>query len=185
MKDSLIDSIDASSNIDIIVDNEKTVESAAKGLLTSILYDINEKSKSEFKELEVRYKEFKRLHDLIAKINCLTDGDGEVKIDDDLYQMLQRVIGEDQSVEDPQEFKISPDKLKILEVEKKYSSVDRQRLIENIRMHGDNLKIDIDQKQQVVTMLTNQRYQAYQIANAVLEPIRRSNDRKIQGMRGA
>lgn len=179
------------SRIDLIQETPQVQEAEdtsmtqqAMDILTSRLATLQEKTTTEIEELKERQKEVQKLHDLIAKINKMTDSDGKVTMDDELLEMLNKVITSDGNSDAVNALKIDKDSLKILEVGKKYSSEDRQRLIENVRMHIEDLNTQNDMQLQTITKYTNERYEIFQMMRAIFKPLDEDLKQKARAIAG-
>ncbi len=171
---------------------EEIDESTAVDSIDLLVYDIlisrldflKNETTGELEHLKNRQKEVSELHDLIAKINSLTDKDGKVKVDPELFALLNKAITNNENSAELNEGKINPENLKILEEGKIYKSEDRQRLIENIRMHIDDLNTTNDMQLQTITQLTNERYETYQMARAIFKPMDEDKKNKARAIAG-
>lgn len=168
------------------VEGEKqpTIDSLVYDILTSRLQQLQKDTTKELEELKERQKEVQKLHDLIAKINALTDKEGEVKVDEELFDMLQGAVTSDDNTDAVNDLKINADNLNILKEGKSYKPEDRVRLIENIRMHIEDLNTQNDMQLQTVTQLTNERYETYQMARAVTKPLDEDKKQKARAVAG-
>lgn len=184
MAEQSAERINETLEVNKVVEKEPTIDSLVYDILTSRLYQLQKDTTKELEELKERQKEVQKLHDLIAKINSLTNKDGEVKVDEELFEMLQDAIKNDGNDDAVNDLKISPDSLKILEEGKKYKPEDRQRLIENIRMHIEDLNTQNDMQLQTVTQLTNERYETYQMARAIMKPLDEDKKQKARSIAG-
>lgn len=153
-------------------------------ILTSRIAALQEETTKEIKELKERQREVNELHDLIAKINKMTEKDGKVKMDDELREMLEKAITNPANSEALNELKIDKDSIKFIKTGDKYSTDDRQRLIENIRMHIEDLNTQNDMQLQTVTKLTNERYETYQMARAIMKPLDEDKKQKARAIAG-
>lgn len=184
MADQYMDPIGQIIEVDKVIEKTPTVDSLVMDILSTRLNKLHVDTKKELEALKERQKEVEKLHDLIAKINSLTDKEGIVKVDDELYDMLQDAIKSTSYSEEVNDIKISGDNLKILKSGETYQPEDRQRLTENLRMHIEDLNTQNDMQLQTVTQLTNERYETYQMARAVLKPLDEDKKRKAQGIAG-
>jgi hypothetical protein len=163
---------------------EPTIDSLVYDILTSRLHQLQKDTTRELEELKERQKEVQNLHDLIAKINSLTDKDGKVTVDEELEEMLQNAVTNDDNSDAVNDLKISKDSLKIVKKGDKYKPEDRQRLIENVRMHVEDLNTQNDMQLQTVTQFTNERYETYQMARAINKPYDEDKKQKARAISG-
>lgn len=120
----------------------------------------------EVKELKERQSEVKSYHEIIAKINALTDKEGEVKVDEELCDMLKKAVSADGEGGD----KIDGGSLKILAVGESYRPEDRVRIIETLRMHIEDLNTQNEMQIQSVTQFNNELFETYQMLRAIDKP---------------
>jgi len=66
----------------------------------------------------------------------------------------------------------------------KYSREERERLVENIRMACDDLNMENDMQIQTVTRLTNERYEAFQLARSIMKPLHEDKINKARALAG-
>lgn len=140
---------------------------------------IRENIVKEVKELKERQAEVKKFHEVIAKINALTDGDGEVKVDEELYDMLQKAV----STEEEGSF-AKIDNLKIFNVGESYKPEDRVRVIETVRMHIEDLNTQNEMQIQSVTQYNNELFETYQMLRAIDKPYDAAGRQCARGIAG-
>jgi hypothetical protein len=135
---------------------------------TERLKSVHNKTETEFKELKTRQEHVSKLHKLLKKINAETTSTGE--FDCTSHAEIKKLISEakDLGVD------LKTDKLK-------YNKDERDRLVENIRMTIDDFNVKNDMQLQAVNRLTNERYESYQLARAILKPL---HEAKMQSARG-
>lgn len=112
-----------------------------------------------------------KLHDLIAKINAATDKDGKINVEKG--SELEKLLKEAEEMG-----------VKIAKADGEFTDKEKERLIENIRLHIENLNTKNDMMLQEVTRLTNQRYEMYQLtrmAQKVLDEDKKNKARAIKG----
>lgn len=173
------------SKIEGIGPKKPTIDSLVHDILTARLHKLQEDTKKELAELKDRQKEVQKLHDLIAKINSLTDKEGEVQADGELCSMLQEAMQSSANSDEVNELKMNSDSLKIVKSGEKYKPEERQRLIENLRMHIEDLNTQNDMQLQTVTQKTNERYETYQMVRAIEKPLDEDRKNKARALRGS
>lgn len=135
---------------------------------TERLKSLHDKTKKEFTELKERQNQVSKLHKVLKKINAETSTAGEFDCssNEELKKLL--VEAKDLGVD------LKTDKFK-------YTKDERDRLVENLRMTIDDLNVKNDMQLQTVNRLTNERYESYQLARAILKPL---HEAKMQSVRG-
>ena len=66
----------------------------------------------------------------------------------------------------------------------KYNNEERERLIENIRMTIEDFNVQNEMQLQMVTRLTNERYESYQMARSILKPLHDDKMSKARAISG-
>lgn len=152
-------------------DNNYSVDSLVLLITTERLQTLKDKTRKELAELKEKQEKVKTLHKLLRAINTATDDKGKVDFSNnkEVQDLLKKAksLGAD----------INDGKLK-------YSREERDRLVENIRITGDDLNVEIDMQLQTVSRLTNERYECYQMARSILRPLHDDKIRKAQGIAG-
>jgi hypothetical protein len=158
---------DVAANPGIPPQNNYSLEALVFMLNQQRVTSLEEKIKSEFKELRDRQNKVKFLHQLIKGINVATDEKGlfNASKNPELQKMFEeaRALGVD----------IAKDKTA-------YNREERDHLIENIRMTCDDFNIQNEMQLQTVSRLTNERYESFQMARSILKPL---HDAKINNAR--
>lgn len=128
---------------------------------------LREKTHSEFSELKKRQDQVRLLHNLLKKINKATDGNGgmDCSANEELKQLLAQAKELGIEVKDGLAF----------------NKEERDRLVENVRISVEDLNVMNDMQLQTINRLTNERYESYQLARAILKPL---HDAKMQTARG-
>jgi hypothetical protein len=123
--------------------------------------------RKELKELKERQLEVKFLHNFMKALNLATGPDGTLDLSKipDLDQMVGHLVNLG--------IEIDPSKMN-------YTKEERERLIENIRMTVDDLSTENDMQLQNISRLTNERYECFQLARAIMKP---AHDDKINKAR--
>lgn len=139
---------------------------------TDFLKVLKEKTRHALNELKERQEKVRTLHQLLRQINTSTDEKG--RFDCSKSQEIQDLLtkAKDLGVE------IQDGKLK-------YSKEERDRLVENIRITADDYNVENDMQLQVISRLTNERYEAYQMARSILKPLHEDKQRKARAISGS
>lgn len=127
-------------------------------LTTDRLHKLENDSKTQMEDLRTRQQKVSFLHKMMKTINAGTDTQGEFDITPypDLKEMLQKA----------KEIGVELDEEKL-----KYSSQERERLLENLRMTVEDLNVQNEMQLQMITRMTNERYESYQMARCILKPL--------------
>ncbi len=135
-----------------------SLESLLLCLTTDRLHQLENDSRKELQELKERQQKVAFLHKLIKAINTATSPKGEFDCTQhpEISEMFKeaKALGVD----------IDENKLK-------YNEDERERLVENIRMTVEDLNIQNEMQLQLVSRLTNERYESYQMARSILKPL--------------
>lgn len=177
-----VNSNDSVGEVDSVNKMNASIDSLIRDILTSSVDKLMENKKKELDEVLERQLAVKQFHDLMAKINKLTDKDGKVKVDEELERMLYNALKNNECSEADNAYRMSD--LKFLEKGKEYKTEERQRLLENIRMHVEDLTTQNDMQMNKVTHLTNQTYEIYQSMRSIPKPgeeAKRSMIRNVAG----
>ena len=133
--------------------------------------DLENKMRSEFKDLKTRQSQVKFLHQLLKGINLSTDNKGN--FDCTGNEDLLKMFGE------AKEMGIEVDQGKL-----KYNREERERLVDNIRMTCDDLNIQNEMQLQTITRLTNERYESFQLAKSIMKPLHDDKVNKARAISG-
>ena len=149
-----------------------SIESMALLVTANRLHKLEQDSCNELINLKERQKKVTFLHKLTKTLHASTSSKGELdhsKLNPDQLNDLKEMMKQAKELG----VALNEDKLK-------YNNEERERLIENIRMTIEDLNIQNELQLQLITRLTNERYEAYQMANRILKPI---HDAKINQTR--
>ena len=135
-----------------------SLESLVLLLTTERLHRLEEESRTQLKELRERQEKVSFLHKLTKTINAATSATGELNLSP--FPELPGMIKEAKSLG-----------LEVDENKLTYTTEERERLIENLRMTTDDLNVQNDMQLQIVTRMTNERYESYQMARSILKPL--------------
>jgi hypothetical protein len=127
-------------------------------LTTERLHRLEEESHAQLKELRERQEKVSFLHKLTKTINAATSANGELNLEP--FPELPEMIKEAKALG-----------LEVDENKLKYTSEERERLVENIRMTTEDLNVQNDMQLQMITRMTNERYESYQMARSILKPL--------------
>lgn len=131
---------------------------------------LQDRTNSEFKELKKRQEHVSDLYKLLKKINANTSDAGEFDCSEnqELQDMLKKAQGVGVDMKEGQH---------------KLGKDDKDRLVSNIRMTIDDLSVKNDMQLQTVNRLTNERYEAYQMARSILKPLHDAKMKVAQGLK--
>lgn len=148
-----------------------TLESLILLLTADRLHQLENDSRKELKDLKERQQKVSYLHKLIKAINTATSPKGEFDITahPDMQEMLKE--GKNLGVD-------------LDENHLKYSEDERERLVENIRLTIEDLNMQNEMQLQLVTRLTNERYEAYQMARSIMKPLHDDKMNKARAISG-
>lgn len=139
---------------------------------TERLKYLQEKTQKEFSELKDRQAKVAELHNILKALNAATDAKGELDLtkNEELKQLLSKAkeLGVD-----------------VKDGKFKFNKEERERLVENIRMTVEDLNVKNDMQLQVISRLTNERYESYQMARSILKPLHDAKTSYARAMRGA
>lgn len=139
---------------------------------TERLKYLQEKTQNEFSELKDRQAKVAELHNILKALNAATDAKGELDLtkNEELKQLLSKAkeLGVD-----------------VKDGKFKFNKEERERLVENIRMTVEDLNVKNDMQLQVISRLTNERYESYQMARSILKPLHDAKTSYARAMRGA
>lgn len=149
-----------------------SLESLALLINTARLKQLEKKITNEFIELKKRQDSVTYLHKLIKTINIATNDKGEFDCsnNEELKKFLEQAKNEHG--------------VDIKDNKFKYSKEERDRLLENIRMTVDDFNVLNDMQLQSVTRLTNERYESYQMARAIMKPLHDDKINKARSVAG-
>ena len=133
--------------------------------------ELDELSRKEIAELKERQSQVRYLHDLVKVVNDQTDSKGvfNCESNDEIKHLIDQA--RDFGVQ------ISADKYK-------FSKDEKDRLLENIHLTVEDLNTENEMQLQGISRMTNERYEAWQLARAtmkVLDEAKRSQARAIRG----
>lgn len=148
-----------------------TLEAMTLLICTNKVQALEEKTKKELQELRQRQNQVKYLHQLLKAINASTDAKGnlDLKGKEDLKKSLAEA----------KEMGIDVDLNKV-----SYTKEERDRLVENIRMSCEDLNTQNEMQLQTISRLTNERYEVYQMARAILKPLHEDKINKARAVGG-
>lgn len=139
-------------------------------LNTEKLAQLKTSTKKELDELKKRQAKVKRLHEIQRAVNKATDDKGKLDAKgSELQGLLQEA--RDLGVE-------------IKEGKSSFSKEERDRLVDNIRMAAEDFNVENDLQIQQISRLTNERYESYQMARGILEPLARAKQSAARGIAG-
>lgn len=150
---------------------ELSLEATMLLVTTDTITRLETKTREELSKLRERQGHVTFLHKVLRGINHITDAKGSFDLTDhaDLIEFLEQA----------KELGVEVDTEKLT-----YTSDERQRLIENIRIASDDLNMQNDMQIQTVTRLTNERYEAFQMARSILKPLHEDKINKARAISG-
>lgn len=151
-------------------------ESLVLLITTDRLHRLEGDSRKELTELRDRQKKVNFLHKLTKTLHAGTSAKGELDHSKlppeklaDLKEMLKHAKGLGAELD---------------EEKMKYNNEERERLIENLRMTIEDLNVQNEMQLQMVTRLTNERYESYQMARSILKPLHDDKMGKARAISG-
>lgn len=163
---------DKIAELNAILDNPKSeLEVWVHALNLLKIHQLEGDSKRLLEELKERQQRVADLHDLLKKLNSITDNEG--RIDFSAHPEAKQLV-------DKYKGAIGWEKN-----QNKLSRDEKDQLINNIRMTVDDLGVNNDMQLQEVTRLTNERYECYQMARAILKPLDDLKKNMAKGVKGA
>lgn len=148
-----------------------TLESLLLLHLSDRLHKLENDSKKELLELKKRQQKVHFLHKISKAINTATSPKGEFDATNlnELQEMMKhaKTLGVD-----------------IDDAKLTYNSEERERLVDNIKMTIEDLNMQNEMQLQLVTRLTNERYESYQMARAILKPLHDDKMGKARAISG-
>lgn len=140
-------------------------------LTTDRLHKLEDDSRKQLDELRTRQQKVSFLHKLIKTVNSGTNTKGEFDMSPypDLKEMLIKA----------KEIGVELDEEKLV-----YNSQERDRFLENIRMTVEDLNVQNEMQLQMITRMTNERYESYQMARFILKPLHDDKMNKARAIGG-
>lgn len=150
---------------------ELTLEATTLLVTMEMISRLEAKTRNELTTLRERQAKVTFLHKLLKGINHITDDKGALDLTDhaDIIELLEQAV----------ELGVDVDTTKTT-----YTTEERTRLVENIRMTCDDLNMQNDMQIQTVTRLTNERYEAFQMARSILKPLHDDKINKARSIAG-
>ncbi len=126
------------------------------------LHRLEEDSRNQLNELRTRQEKVSFLHKLMKTINTATGDKGNVDFSShpELKEMLKKA----------KEMGVDLDENKM-----SYNNDERERLVENLRMTVEDLNVQNDMQLQMISRMTNERYESYQLARSIIKPLQDAN----------
>lgn len=166
--DVLNSTLDANDPID---PNNLSIEALILLINTERIKNLQETTTKKFEELSKKQKEVAELHKILKAINAATKEKGELNLkgNAELKTLLERA----------KELGVDLDSGK-----ESYNTLERERLVENIRTTVEDLNVENDMMLQEISRLNNERYESYQMARTILKPLYDAKMSHVRGMRG-
>ena len=112
-----------------------------------------------------------KLHDIIARINAITDKDGKINVEKD--SELQKLLEEAKEMG-----------VKLSKTEGEFTDKEKERVVENIRFFIEDLNTKNDMKLQGLTRLTNEKYEMYNLTRMCLKVLDEDKKNKARAIKG-
>lgn len=135
-----------------------SLEALALLLTSERLHKLESDSRKELEELKSRQQKVSFLHKLMKTINSATGSQGD--FDFTPYPELTEMLAK------AKEMGVELDETKLA-----YNDKERERLLENLRMTVEDLNVQNEMQLQMITKMTNERYESYQMARSILKPL--------------
>lgn len=132
--------------------------------------DIGDMSKKELGLVQEGMDKVSTLHDLIARINAITDKDGKINVEKD--SELSKLMKEAEEMG-----------VKFSKTEGEFTDKERERVVENIRLSIESLNTSNDMKLQQITRLTNAEHEMYNMTRQGFKVIDEDKKNKIRNMK--
>lgn len=151
--------------------NNLSIEALILLINTERIKNLQETTTKKFEELSKKQKDVAELHKILKAINAATKEKGELSLkgNADLKALLEKA----------KELGVNLDTGK-----ESYNSLERERLVENIRTTVEDLNVENDMMLQEISRLNNERYESYQMARTILKPLYDAKMSHTRGMRG-
>lgn len=147
-----------------------SIESMALLINAERLKHLEKKITDEFIELKKRQDQVSHLHKIIKAINTATkDGEFDCSNDQNMKDLLSKA----------KEYGAEIDDGKF-----KYSSDERDRLIENLKLSVEDFNVLNEMQLQTVARYTTERYESYQLARAIMKPLHEDKVNKSRAIAG-
>lgn len=151
---------------------DMSLEALVLLLTTERLHKLENDSRGQLDELRTRQQKVSFLHKLMKTINTATGSKGEfdlTPLPQDLKDMFKKA----------KELGVDLDESKL-----QYSNEERERLLENLRMTVEDFNVQNEMQLQMITRMTNERYESYQMARAILKPLHDDKLNKARAIAG-
>lgn len=147
-----------------------SVETLALMMCSDRIAELEQQTKEEFESLKERQAQVRFLHKLLKAINATTSSKDEIdwSQDSELMSMLDQA--RDMGIDIPDGYK--------------FDKENKTRLVENIKMTVDDLNIENEMQLQTISRLTNERYEAYQMARSIIKPLHEDKINKARKIAG-
>lgn len=148
-----------------------SLESLVLLLTTDRLHKLESDSRTQLDELRKRQQKVSFLHKMMKTINTATGSKGDFDMTPypDMQEMLKQA----------KELGVDLDETKLT-----YNSEERERLLDNLRMTVEDYNVQNEMQLQMITRMTNERYESYQMARAILKPLHDDKLNKARAIAG-
>jgi hypothetical protein len=150
---------------------DMSLEALVLLLTTERLHKLEKDSRVQLDELRTRQQKVSFLHKMMKTVNSATNSTGEFDMTPypDMQDMLKKA----------KELGVDLDETKF-----QYNNEERERLLENLRVTVDDYNVQNEMQLQMITRLTNERYEAYQMARSILKPLHDDKINKARAISG-
>lgn len=148
-----------------------SLESLVLLITSERLHKLESDSRAYLKELKQRQQKVSFLHKIQKTINAATNSKGEFDLTP--FEDLKKMFAE------AKDLGVDLDTEKLL-----YNNEERERLVENLRMTVEDLNVQNEMQLQMLTRLTNERYESYQMARSILKPLHDDKLNKARAIAG-
>ncbi len=135
-----------------------SLESLVILLTADRLHRLEDDSRTQINELRARQERVTFLHKLMKTLNTATGTAGDIDLS--AYPEVVEMLKEAKKLG-----------VELNETQMVYNNDERERLVENLRMTVEDLNVQNDMQLQMVSRLTNERYESYQMARSILKPL--------------
>lgn len=132
---------------------------------------LEEKLRTQFKDLKKRQEEIKALQSLVRTLNAATDENETLDLDKSAEaKELYEVVGKRFDLKLPEKTK--------------FNGPARERMIENIKMAIDERNLENDLLMNTIQQLNSERNESFQLANKIIKTLHDAKMRQTQALSG-
>lgn len=142
---------------------KSSIEAMTLEILGMALGSYKTKKLEDSKKVQENQAALHQLHEILTKVNAMTDGkNGKITVTDELVNLI------DQAKRTLSELDIDLTTANIV-AGKTYTSDERQRLIENVRIASENTKTEVESYLSKVRETTNGYYEVLKLAMDIIK----------------